>query len=201
MKIVVVGGTGLIGSKTVPILREDGHEVLAASPKGGVNTVTGEGLKEAVAGAEVVIDVSNAPSFDRKVVLEFFEISGRDLVAAETAAGVRHHMGPVQDLCLIERLGRTDWEPLRRDLKFNPPCKGTSHRRAARKPLIIERNFFSKPAKKSHSLQPILWATASFLATYQRCCMATQVPKPNRFRPFVNSTCLLESARSCYVLR
>jgi uncharacterized protein YbjT (DUF2867 family) len=92
MKIVVVGGTGLIGSKTVTILREDGHEVVAASPKGGVNTVTGEGLKEAVAGAEVVIDVSNAPSFDRKMVLEFFETSGRNLVAAETAASVRHHV-------------------------------------------------------------------------------------------------------------
>ncbi len=92
MKIVVIGGTGLIGSKTVAILREGGHEVVAASPKGGVNTVTGEGLKEAMAGAQVVIDVSNAPSFDPQVVLEFFETSGRNLVAAEAAAGVRHHV-------------------------------------------------------------------------------------------------------------
>jgi uncharacterized protein YbjT (DUF2867 family) len=92
MRIVMIGGTGLIGSKTVAILREGDHEVVAASPKGGVNTVTGEGLNEAMAGAQVVIDVSNAPSFDRKAVLEFFEISGRDLVAAETAAGVRHHI-------------------------------------------------------------------------------------------------------------
>lgn len=92
MKIVVIGGSGLIGSKTVAILREGGHEVVAASPKGGVNTVTGEGLKEAMAGALVVIDVSNAPSFDPQMALEFFEISGRNLVAAEAATGVRHHV-------------------------------------------------------------------------------------------------------------
>jgi uncharacterized protein YbjT (DUF2867 family) len=92
MKIVVIGGTGLIGSKTVAILREGGHEVLAASPKGGVNTVTGEGLKDAIAGAQVVIDVSNAPSRDAKAVLEFFETSGRNLLVAEAAAGVRHHV-------------------------------------------------------------------------------------------------------------
>ncbi|MFJ1259172.1 SDR family oxidoreductase [Cupriavidus sp. CuC1] len=92
MKIVVIGGTGLIGSKTVAILREGGHEVVAASPKGGVNTVTGEGLNEAMAGAQVVIDVSNAPSFAPQVVLEFFETSGHNLAAAEAAAGVRHHV-------------------------------------------------------------------------------------------------------------
>ena len=92
MKIVVIGGTGLIGSKTVAILRESGHEVVAASPKGGVNTVTAEGLKEAIAGAQVVIDLSNAPSSDRQAVLEFFETSGRNLVAAEAAAGIRHHV-------------------------------------------------------------------------------------------------------------
>ena len=92
MKIVVIGGTGLIGSKTVAILRQDGHEVVAASPKGGVNTVTGEGLKDAMAGAQVVIDLSNAPTFDPKAMLEFFETSGRNLLAAEAAAGVRHHV-------------------------------------------------------------------------------------------------------------
>jgi uncharacterized protein YbjT (DUF2867 family) len=81
MKIVVIGGTGLIGSKTAAILRQGGHEVVAASRKGGVNT-----------GAQVVIDVSNAPSFDPQVVLEFFETSGRNLLAAEAAAGVRHHV-------------------------------------------------------------------------------------------------------------
>ncbi len=92
MKIVVIGGTGLIGSKTVAVLREDGHEIVAATLTGDVNTVTGEGLKEAMAGAQVVIDVSNARSFDRQAVLEFFETSGRNLLAEEAAAGVRHHV-------------------------------------------------------------------------------------------------------------
>jgi uncharacterized protein YbjT (DUF2867 family) len=92
MKIVVIGGTGLIGSKTVAILRQGGHEVVAATPKSGVNTITGEGLKEAVAGAPVVIDLANSPSFEDKAVLEFFQTSGRNLVAAETAASVRHHV-------------------------------------------------------------------------------------------------------------
>jgi uncharacterized protein YbjT (DUF2867 family) len=92
MKIVVIGGTGLIGSKTVAILRRGSHEVVAASPKGGVNTVTGEGLKKAMAGAQVVIDLPNAPSFDANAVLEFLETSGRNLLAADAAAGVRHHV-------------------------------------------------------------------------------------------------------------
>ena len=92
MKIVVIGGTGLIGSKTVAILRKSGHEVVAASPQSGVNTITGEGLKETVAGAQVVIDLANSPSFEDKAVLEFFETSGRNLLAAEAAAGVRHHV-------------------------------------------------------------------------------------------------------------
>jgi uncharacterized protein YbjT (DUF2867 family) len=92
MKIVVIGGTGLIGSKTVAILRQGGHEVAAASPNSGVNTITGEGVKEVMAGAQVVIDLANSPSFEDKAVLEFFETSGRNLLAAETAAGVRHHM-------------------------------------------------------------------------------------------------------------
>ena len=92
MKIVVIGGTGLIGSKTVAILRQGGHEVVAASPKSGINTITGEGLKEAMAGAQVVIDLANSPSFEDKAVLEFFETSGRNLLAAEAAAGVRHHV-------------------------------------------------------------------------------------------------------------
>jgi uncharacterized protein YbjT (DUF2867 family) len=92
MKIVVIGGTGLIGSKTVPILRQAGHEVIAASPNSGVNTITGEGLEKAVAGAGVVIDLANSPSFEDKAVLEFFQTSGRNLHAAEAAAGVRHHV-------------------------------------------------------------------------------------------------------------
>jgi uncharacterized protein YbjT (DUF2867 family) len=92
MKIVVIGGTGLIGSKTVAILRQAGHEVLAASPKSGINSITGQGLKEAMADASVVVDLANSPSFENKAVLEFFETSGRNLLAAESAAGVKHHV-------------------------------------------------------------------------------------------------------------
>ena len=92
MKIVVIGGTGLIGSKTVAILRQGGHDVVAASPKTGVNTITGEGLKDALAGAQVVIDLANSPSFEDKAALEFFETSGRNLLPAEAVAGVRHHV-------------------------------------------------------------------------------------------------------------
>jgi len=92
MKIVVIGGTGLIGSKTVPILRQSGHEVVPASPNTGVNTITGEGLKEAMAGTQVVIDLANSPSFEDKAVLEFFQTAGRNLLGAEAGAGVRHHV-------------------------------------------------------------------------------------------------------------
>ncbi|MBR0800762.1 SDR family oxidoreductase [Bradyrhizobium jicamae] len=92
MKIVVIGGTGLIGSKTVAILRQGGHEVVAASPKSGINSITGKGVKEAMAGTQVVIDLANSPSFEDKAVLEFFETSGRNLLAAEAEAGVRHHV-------------------------------------------------------------------------------------------------------------
>jgi uncharacterized protein YbjT (DUF2867 family) len=92
MKIVVIGGTGLIGSKTVAILRQRGHEVVAASPNSGINTITGEGLKAALAGAQVVIDLANSPSFEDKAVLKFFETSGGNLLPAEAAAGVRHHV-------------------------------------------------------------------------------------------------------------
>jgi uncharacterized protein YbjT (DUF2867 family) len=92
MKIVVIGGTGLIGSKTVAILRQGGHNVAAASPNSGVNTITGEGVKEAVAGAQVVIDLANSPSFEDKAVLEFFQTSGRNLLAAEATAGIGHHV-------------------------------------------------------------------------------------------------------------
>jgi uncharacterized protein YbjT (DUF2867 family) len=92
MKIVVIGGSGLIGKKLVKNLRQQGHEVVAASPSLGVNTVTGEGLAQALAGAQVVVDVANAPSWEDKAVLEFFETSGRNLLAAEAAAGVGHHV-------------------------------------------------------------------------------------------------------------
>ncbi|MGG6898418.1 SDR family oxidoreductase [Rhizobium sp. BR 315] len=92
MKIVIIGGTGLIGSKTAARLRGKGHEVLAVSPNTGVNTVTGEGVAEALAGAEVVIDLANAPSWEDKAVLEFFETAGRNLLAADAKAGVKHHI-------------------------------------------------------------------------------------------------------------
>lgn len=92
MKIVVIGGTGVIGSKTVERLRSQGHEVIAASPNTGVNTITGEGLSEALTGTDVVLDLANSPSFEDKAVLEFFETSGRNLIAAEKVAGVRHHI-------------------------------------------------------------------------------------------------------------
>jgi uncharacterized protein YbjT (DUF2867 family) len=92
MKIVVIGGTGLIGSKTVAILRQGSHEVVAASPDTGLNTITGEGLKEAMAGTQVVIDLANSPSFDDRAVLKFFETSGRNLLAAEVVGRVRHHV-------------------------------------------------------------------------------------------------------------
>ena len=92
MKIVVIGGTGLIGSKTVAILRQGGHEVIAGSPKNGINSITGEGLKEAMAGAHVVIDLANAPSWEDQAVLEFFQTSTHNLLAAEAATGVRHHV-------------------------------------------------------------------------------------------------------------
>lgn len=91
-KIVVIGGSGLIGTKLVNGLRRSGHEVVAASPKSGVNTMTGEGLADALAGAQVVVDVANSPSFENRAVLEFFETSGRNLLAAETAASVGHHV-------------------------------------------------------------------------------------------------------------
>jgi uncharacterized protein YbjT (DUF2867 family) len=92
MKIVVIGGSGLIGANVVARLRRSGHDVVAASPKSGVNTITREGLAAALAGAQVVVDVANAPSFEDKAVLEFFETSTRNLLAAEAAAGVGHHV-------------------------------------------------------------------------------------------------------------
>lgn len=92
MKIVIIGGTGLIGSKTAERLRRKGHEIIAAAPNTGVNTITGEGLAEALVNAEVVIDLANSPSFEDKAVLEFFQTSGKNLTAAEKAAGVRHHV-------------------------------------------------------------------------------------------------------------
>jgi uncharacterized protein YbjT (DUF2867 family) len=92
MKIVVVGGTGLIGSKIVEKLKQKGHEAIAAAPNTGVNTITGKGLADAVAGAQVVVDVANSPSFEDQAAMDFFQTAGKNLTAAEVAAGVRHHV-------------------------------------------------------------------------------------------------------------
>src|SRR4051794_2502756 len=92
MKIVVIGGTGCVGSKIVDLLREHGHEALPAAPNTGVNTITGDGVAAALDGAAVVVDVSNSPSFEDAAVLEFFTTSTRNLLAAEAAAGVGHHV-------------------------------------------------------------------------------------------------------------
>lgn len=92
MKVVVIGGSGLIGGKVVKNLRKAGHEVIAASPSSGVNSLTGEGLADALAGAQVVVDVTNSPSFEDQAVMEFFQTSGRNLLAAEIACGVQHHV-------------------------------------------------------------------------------------------------------------
>jgi uncharacterized protein YbjT (DUF2867 family) len=92
MKIVVIGGTGLIGSKVVAKLKQAGHEVIAAAPNTGVNTITGEGLADALVGAQVVVDVANSPSFEDKAAMDFFQTAGKNLTAAEVAAGVRHHV-------------------------------------------------------------------------------------------------------------
>lgn len=92
MKIVVIGGTGLIGSKVVEKVRQRGHQAIPAAPNTGVNTITGEGLAEALADAAVVVDVSNSPSFEEQAAMDFFQTAGRNLTAAEVSAGVRHHV-------------------------------------------------------------------------------------------------------------
>src|ERR1700752_92632 len=104
MKIVVIGGSGLIWKKLIPILRDWGHEAVSASPSSGVNTITGEGVAEALAGADVVVDVTNAPSWEDKAVLGVFETSPRNILAAEAAAGVKHHvtLSVVGDDCILE---------------------------------------------------------------------------------------------------
>src|SRR3546814_20231193 len=92
MKIVMIGGTGLSGSNVVTKLNDAGHQAIAAAPNTGVNTITGEGLADALAGAEVVVDLANSPTFEDEVAMDFFQTAGRNLIAAETAAGVRHHI-------------------------------------------------------------------------------------------------------------
>lgn len=106
MKIVVIGGSGLIGSKVVAKLRQQGHQVIAASPDTGINTITGEGLAEAMANTDVVIDLANSPSFEDKAVLEFFQTAGRNLLAAEINAGVKHHLAlSIVGVDLMQNIG------------------------------------------------------------------------------------------------
>jgi uncharacterized protein YbjT (DUF2867 family) len=92
MKVVVIGGTGLIGTRVVKLLRQAGHEVVAASPSTGINTITGEGLPDAMDGTDIVIDLANSPSFEEKAVMEFFQTAGHNLLTAEVNAGVKHHL-------------------------------------------------------------------------------------------------------------
>ena len=107
MRVVIIGGTGLIGSKVVTMLRERGHDAVVAAPQTGVNTLTGEGLAEVVAGADVVIDVSNSPSFDGETAMKFFQTSTRNILAAEAKAGVRHHVA--LSVVGIERLAENGY--------------------------------------------------------------------------------------------
>lgn len=107
MKVIVIGGTGLIGSKLVAKLNEHGHEAIAASPASGVNTLTGEGLAEVLSGADVVVDVSNSPSFEDKAVMDFFTTSNQNLLAAEAKAGVKHHVA--LSVVGTERLGASGY--------------------------------------------------------------------------------------------
>ena len=137
MKIVVIGGTGLIGSKTVVILRQRGHDVAAASPQSGVNTITGEGLKEALAGAQVVIDLANSPSFEDKAVLDFFKTSEGNLLPAEAAAGVGHHVA-----LSIVAIDRTD--------------NGYFRAKVAQEKLIagLRRPLHHRPLDPVHGISP-----------------------------------------------
>jgi uncharacterized protein YbjT (DUF2867 family) len=117
MKIVVIGGSGLIGTKVVANLRQQGHHVIAASPSTGINTITGEGLAEAMSNTDVVIDLANAPSFEDNAVMEFFETAGRNLLAAEMAAGVKHHLAlSIVGVHLMQNVGYMRAKKVQEDL-------------------------------------------------------------------------------------
>ena len=163
MKIVVIGGTGLIGSKTVAILRQGDHEVVAASPKGGVNTVTGEGLKEASAGAQVAIDLSDAPSRDAKAVLKFFETSSRNLLAAEAAAGVQHHVAlSIVGTDRVPDQGYCRAKVAQEKLIEAPVSPTRSSRRSIRKPYHqeeIQKRYIRKAGIAAEIGSDIGWHT------------------------------------------
>jgi uncharacterized protein YbjT (DUF2867 family) len=117
MKIVVIGGSGLIGTKVVNQLRQKGHEVIAASPATGINTITGEGLAEAMKDTDIVIDLANSPSFEDKAVLEFFQTAGRNLLAAEINAGVKHHVAlSIVGVDIMQNIGYMRAKKVQEDL-------------------------------------------------------------------------------------
>ncbi len=117
MKIVVIGGTGLIGSKVVAKLRQQGHQVIAASPDTGINTITGAGLAEAMSNTDVVVDLANSPSFEDQAVLEFFQTAGRNLLAAEINAGVKHHVAlSIVGTDLMQNIGYMRAKKVQEDL-------------------------------------------------------------------------------------
>jgi uncharacterized protein YbjT (DUF2867 family) len=117
MKIVVIGGSGLIGTKVVAQLRQQGHQVIAASPATGINTITGEGLAEAMKDTDVVIDLANSPSFEDKAVMEFFQTAGRNLLAAEINAGVKHHVAlSIVGVDIMQNIGYMRAKKVQEDL-------------------------------------------------------------------------------------
>ncbi|MDO3628796.1 SDR family oxidoreductase [Mucilaginibacter sp. BT774] len=117
MKIVVIGGTGLIGSKVVAKLRQQGHQVIAASPDTGINTITGAGLAEAMNGTDVVVDLANSPSFEDQAVMEFFQTAGRNLLGAEINAGVKHHVAlSIVGTNLMQNIGYMRAKKVQEDL-------------------------------------------------------------------------------------
>jgi uncharacterized protein YbjT (DUF2867 family) len=117
MKIVVIGGTGLIGTKVVAQLRQQGHQVIAASPNTGINTITGEGLAEAMTGTDIVIDLANSPSFEDNAVMEFFQTAGRNLLAAEINAGVKHHVAlSIVGVDIMQNIGYMRAKKVQEDL-------------------------------------------------------------------------------------
>jgi uncharacterized protein YbjT (DUF2867 family) len=162
-KIVVIGGTRLIGSKVVARLTEHGHEAIAASPKSGVNTLTGEGLAEVLSGAQVVVDVSNSPSFEDKAALDFFTTSTGNLLAAEKAAGVGHHV--VLSVVGTERLPESGY--LRAKLaqeKLRPNCRWATsgtRRSTISRVMAMAKTASLKNRIRSYSTSPTLARTAS----------------------------------------
>jgi hypothetical protein len=189
MKIVVIGGTGLIGTKTVAILRQRNHEVLAASPKSGINTITGERLKEAVTNAEVVIDLANSPSFENQAVMEFFrETSGRNLLPVEAATGVRHHVAlsmseptePPTTVIFAPRSPRKKWSrlPASPIPSFALPSSWNS---SLASPLQVQSETWSdfRPTCSSRSRQRTLLLSSPMWRSRRRETASSRSPARN----------------------